>query len=134
VGDTISARVTLTVPDDAYYLLVEDYLPAGAEILDTSLKTSQIGFELEPEPVPLYDDRNPFENGWGWWYFQDPLIYDDHIAWSASYLPAGTYELIYTLVITHPGEFRLLPARAWEFYFPEVQGSSAGTIFEIKNK
>jgi alpha-2-macroglobulin len=134
VGETITARVTLTVPNDAYYLLVEDYLPAGAEILDTSLKTSQIGFELEPESIPLYDDRMPFENGWGWWYFQDPLIYDDHIAWSASYLPAGTYELTYTLVITHAGEFRLLPARAWEYYFPEVQGSSAGTIFEIKNE
>jgi uncharacterized protein YfaS (alpha-2-macroglobulin family) len=132
VGEMITARVTLTLPNDAYYLLVEDYLPAGAEILDTSLKTSQLGDELEPEP--LYDDRAPFENGWGWWYFQGPLIYDDHIAWSASYLPAGTYELTYTLVITHPGEFRLLPAHAWEFYFPEVQGTSAGTVFEIKSE
>jgi alpha-2-macroglobulin len=132
VGEMITARITLTLPNDAYYLLVEDYLPAGAEILDTSLKTSQIGMELEP--LPLYDDRMPFENGWGWWYFQDPLLYDDHIAWAASYLPSGTYELTYTLVITHPGEFRLLPARAWEFYFPEVQGSSAGEIFEIKNE
>jgi len=25
-----------------------------------------------------------------------------------------------------------LPARAWQFYFPEVQGNSAGELFEIK--
>jgi uncharacterized protein YfaS (alpha-2-macroglobulin family) len=131
VGDMVTARVTLTLPNDSYYLFLEDYLPAGAEILDTSLKTSQLGIELEP--TPLYDDSAPFQNGWGWWYFQSPLIYDDHIAWSANYLPAGTYELIYTLVITHPGDYRVLPARAWEFYFPEVQGSGAGAVFKIIN-
>jgi uncharacterized protein YfaS (alpha-2-macroglobulin family) len=131
VGDIVTARVTLTLPNDSYYLMVEDYLPAGAEILDTSLKTSQLGVELEP--IPLYDHREPFKNGWGWWHFQGPLIYDDHIAWSTSYLPAGTYVLTYSLVITHPGEYRVLPAQAWEYYFPEVQGSSAGTVFEINN-
>lgn len=129
VGQTITARVTLTLPNDAYYLMVADYLPAGTEVLDTSLETSQLGMDLEP--LPLYDFSRPFADGWGWWYFQGPLTYDEHITWSADYLPAGTYQLTYTLVVTHPGEFRVLPARAWEYYFPEVQGSSAGTVFEI---
>ena len=43
----------------------------------------------------------------------------------------GTYELVYTLVLVHPGEYQVLPARAWEFYFPEVQGISAGSLLEI---
>ena len=29
-------------------------------------------------------------------------------------------------------EFRVLPAHAWQAFFPDLQGSSAGTIFEIK--
>ncbi|MBE9524144.1 MAG: alpha-2-macroglobulin, partial [Chloroflexi bacterium] len=124
VGELVTARLTLTVEQDAYYLLVEDYIPAGAEILNTSLKTSQLG-EVD------FDVRNPFGNGWGWWLFNDPQIYDDHIAWAVDYLPSGTYELTYTLVPTQPGKYRVIPARAWQFYFPEVQGNSAGAIFEI---
>jgi len=126
-GDQINVRLSLTLENAAYYLMVEDYLPAGAEILDTSLKTSQQGVD-----TPLYDPRNPFENGWGWWFFNSPRIYDDHIAWSVDYLPAGTYQLTYTLVILQSGEYRVLPARAWQFYFPDVQGASPGEVFEIK--
>jgi uncharacterized protein YfaS (alpha-2-macroglobulin family) len=134
-GDRVKVRVTLTVPNDSYYLLVEDYIPAGAEILDTSLKTSQQGEmfpEEQQEPEPLYNPRRPFEAGWGWWLFKDPQIYDDHIAWAVDYLPAGTYELTYTMTIVQPGEYRVLPARAWQFYFPEVQGTSAGEVFGIE--
>ncbi len=124
-GELVTVRLTLTVPETAYYLMVEDYLPAGAEVLDTSLKTSQLG------AVPQFDPRNPIEEGWGWWWFSNPRVYDDHIAWSAEQLPAGTYELTYRIVLLQPGEFRVLPARAWQAYFPEVRGNSAGEIFEI---
>ena len=93
--------------------------------MDSNLKTSQQFFS-EPDP------RDPFEQGWGWWYFNDPQVYDERIAWSVDYLPAGTYELTYTVVPNQPGEYRVLPARAWEFYFPEVQGHGAGQIFMIE--
>lgn len=128
-GERVIVRLNLTLPNDAYYLVLEDYIPAGAEILDTSLKTSQMGATGNEI---YYDPQNPFENGWGWWFFSQPLIYDDHIAWAVDYLPAGSYELTYTLVALQPGEYRVLPARAWEFYFPEVQGTSAGEVFKIK--
>ena len=105
--------------------MVEDYLPAGAEVLDTSLKTSQQG------ALPVYDPSQPYNEGWGWWYFGQSQVYDDHIAWAADSLPPGTYELTYQLVILQAGEYRVLPTRAWEFYFPEVQGNSAGEIFKI---
>jgi uncharacterized protein YfaS (alpha-2-macroglobulin family) len=130
VGDMLAVRLTLTLPEDAYYLVVEDYIPAGTEVLNTSLKTSQQGLDLEPGP--LFDPSSPLSEGWGWWRFHPPLIYDDHIAWSADYLPAGTYELTYTLVMLQPGEYRVIPARAWEFYFPEVQGLTGGMVFEVK--
>jgi len=130
VGDSLTTRLTIVVPNDVYHFVVEDYIPAGTEILNTSLKTSQLG-EFG-EPGPLYDPRTPYSQGWGWWLFDPARIYDDHITWTASYLPAGTYELTYTLVILQAGEYRVLPARAWMSYFPEVQGNSAGAILEIK--
>jgi uncharacterized protein YfaS (alpha-2-macroglobulin family) len=130
VGNKLTVRLTIVVPNDVYHFVVEDYIPAGTEILNTNLKTTQLG--ENGEPGPLYDPRDPFSQGWGWWLFDPARIYDDHISWTASYLPAGTYELIYTLVILQAGEYRVLPARAWMFYFPEVQGNSAGEILEIK--
>ncbi|HLE14775.1 MAG TPA: Ig-like domain-containing protein [Anaerolineales bacterium] len=124
-GQLVTVRLTLTLPETAYYLMVEDYIPAGSEVLDTSLKTSQQGAE------PAYDPSRPYEQGWGWWEFGAPQVYDDHIAWTAESLPPGTYELVYQLVNGQPGEYQVLPARAWQFYFPEVQGNSAGQLFEI---
>jgi len=123
-GNTLEVRLTLTLESETYYLIVEDYIPAGAEILDASLKTSQ---QFNDE----YDPSDPFGDGWGWWYFNDPQIYDDHIAWTVNYLPAGTYELTYMLTLNQPGQYRVIPAQAWQFYFPEVRGNSAGMIFEI---
>jgi uncharacterized protein YfaS (alpha-2-macroglobulin family) len=128
VGDLVNVRVTLTLPNSVYYLAVEDFIPAGTELLNTSLKTTQMGSAPDED---LFDTRNPFESGWGWWYFGQPQIYDDHIGWMAEFLPAGTYELTYTLVILQPGSYGVIPAQAWQFYFPEVQGNSAGTVFEI---
>jgi uncharacterized protein YfaS (alpha-2-macroglobulin family) len=130
-GDKVSVRLTLTLPHDMYYLAVSDYIPAGAEILDTSLKTTQLGMEGETDVQQTYDPRNPYEKGWGWWYFNQPQIYDDHIAWTARSLPAGSYELTYTLVLLQPGEYRAIPARSYQLYFPEVQANSAGDVFQI---
>jgi uncharacterized protein YfaS (alpha-2-macroglobulin family) len=78
------------------------------------------------------DIGHPFEDGWGGWYFNTPKVDVDHVIWTADYLPAGTYELVYTLVLVHPGEYQVLPARAWEFYLPDVQGSSAGDRLVIE--
>ena len=133
LGEKVKVHLSVTVQEGAYYLVVEDYLPAGSEVLDTSLETSQQGeeFAVEPAEKPLFDPSDPFGAGWGWWFFSPSRIYDDHIAWSADFLPAGSYVLEYVLVPLQAGEYRVLPARAWQFYFPEVQGNSAGSIFTI---
>jgi uncharacterized protein YfaS (alpha-2-macroglobulin family) len=126
-------RLTLTLPQAMYHLVVEDYIPAGAEIVDTSLKTvqknvtPQKGVEILP-----YRLSDPFGFGWNWWLFGAPKVYDDHIRWTAPYLAAGTYELTYRLTPLQAGEFRLIPAHAYETYFPEVEGASPGAIFRIE--
>jgi uncharacterized protein YfaS (alpha-2-macroglobulin family) len=126
----LAARLTLTLPNDSYYVTLEDFIPAGTEILNQTLKTSQQGEEATVVQV-VYDADNPFARGWGWWYFDEPQIHDDRITWTADYLPAGTYELTYSLLPAQAGEFHVLPAHAWQAFFPDVQGTSAGTIFEI---
>ncbi len=134
-GEQVMVRLRLVVPHEAYYVVIEDYIPAGAEVINLSLKTTQQGFDIygnELKPGPEYDPADPFASGWGWWLFGAPQIYDERIAWTASYLPAGTYELTYRLTTLQLGEFRVLPARAYQFYFPDVQGNSAGATFTIE--
>ena len=128
---SIIARLTLVLPHDSYYVMVEDSIPAGMEILDRSLKTSQQGIDATEVEV-RFDDSVPFAEGWGWWLFHEPQIRDDGILFTADHLPAGTYVLTYTLIPLQSGEYRVLPAHAWEAFFPEVQGTSAGAVFEIK--
>jgi len=135
-GDLVKARLTLTLNEAAYHLVVEDYIPAGAEILNESLKTTRQFIPEYEEPAPgsvtYFDPGDPLADGWGWWLFNNPRIYDDRIAWSVDYLPAGTYELTYVLSAIQPGEYQVIPARAWQFYFPDRQGNSAGSVFEIQ--
>jgi hypothetical protein len=127
----LTARLTLTLPNDSYYVMLEDHIPAGTEILNQTLKTSQQGQNgLDVQVV--YDADDPFARGWGWWYFNEPQIHDETITWTADYLPAGTYELTYTLIPTQAGQFQVLPAHAWQAFFPDVQGTSAGKMFEIR--
>jgi uncharacterized protein YfaS (alpha-2-macroglobulin family) len=124
-GELVEVRVTLTVPHEMYYLVVEDHFPAGAEALNTSLQTSQQGVTTN------YNPQRPFEYGWGWWYFTRPKIYDERIVWMTDFLPAGTYEFSYFLVTAQPGDFQVIPVRAWELYFSEVQGHGEGRVFQI---
>lgn len=123
-AELIRVHLNLTVESDTYYLKMEDTIPAGAEILDTRLKTTQ-------RDQAAFDVSTPFREGWGWWYFNAPQVYDDHITWTADFLPAGTYQLTYTLALNLPGEYQVLPTRAWQVYFPEVQATSAGDEFII---
>jgi uncharacterized protein YfaS (alpha-2-macroglobulin family) len=127
VGNLIQVRLTLVLEHDLHYLIVEDKIPAGAEVLDTRLNTSR-------QDLAEYQASSPFKNGWGWWYFNQPVVYDNRVVWAANYLPAGTYQLVYTISLTHPGEYQVLPARAWQQYFPETQAISAGEVFVVEVK
>jgi len=126
---TLVVRLSLSVPQDMYHVVIEDFIPSGTEVYDPSLKTSQQG-DLGIEDIP-YDVDDPFKDGWGWWYFSSPDIYDDHVSWMAYYLPVGTYQLTYRLVPFQTGEYQVIPAHAYQYYYPEVEGTSAGALFKI---
>lgn len=122
-------RVSITLPETMYNLIIEDNIPAGAEILNPALKTAQLGRGPDSNEAQSYDY---FENFWGWWYFTSGEVYDNSIQWTAKYAPAGTYELTYRMQPVTVGEFNVIPAHAYLYYFPDVEGRSAGMMFSIK--
>lgn len=127
VGDTVQVRLTIIVPNSVHYVVIDDPIPAGTDAVDPNLNTSQqIGTESELN----VDD--PLAYGWGWWYFSSIEYRDEKVVLSSDYLPAGTYEYVYTIRAGLPGVYNVIPTTAYEFYFPEVYGRGAGTLFTIE--
>lgn len=124
----ITVAITILSSQDLYHFMLEDFIPAGTEVINKALRTT---LTYSDEPLPHFDPRQPFADGWGWWYFSTPQIYDDHLLWTADFLPAGSYTLTYELLPIQRGVFQVLPAHAWQFFYPEVMGTSTGKILTI---
>lgn len=132
-GQTFLARLTIVAPTTLHYALIEDWLPAGLEAVDTSLLTSQqVGApSVYDEPLSVEDY---FTRGWGWWYFSHVELRDEKVVISADYLPAGTYEYVYLVRAASAGQYHVIPPSAQEFYFPEVYGRGDGMLFTVRPK
>lgn len=126
MGDLLTVRLTMTIPDSIYFFVLEDPLPAGMEALDTSLLTTT---QAVPGPQ-LRPTHNPYYYWW-WWYWDHTEIRDESVNLYADYLPAGTYVYSYQVRATTPGIFQTMPSHGYAFYFPEVFGRSDGELFTI---
>ncbi len=128
VGEVVQARLTVVVPEDLYYVLIEDPLPAGCEAVDVSLKTTA-ALPSEGAVAPAT------ESGWWWsrWYSHSELR-DEKVVLFARYLSRGTYEYAYQLRCGVAGEFRVLPVVGAEMYFPDVFGRSGGSLFVVEGE
>jgi len=133
VGDVIQVKLTIVVPNDLYYVVVEDPLPAGCEGVDMSLKTtSVVGQAPELRNLTAEEqDRWYRWYGWGWWWFSHTEMRDEKVVLFANYLPRGTYEYTYLMRASVPGEFLVIPTLAYQMYFPEVFGRSDGGKFIV---
>ncbi len=145
LGDVIRVDLTIIAPNDLYYLVVEDPLPAGAEAVDTGLATTSMlaqGVSVsqqQPGPVdtgfgpsagvvqPRYD---PYYYWWNWYTRAE--LRDEKVVLFTDYLYRGTYEYSYTMRATQAGDYKVIPTVASEFYFPEVFGRSDGRLLSIR--
>jgi uncharacterized protein YfaS (alpha-2-macroglobulin family) len=127
-GELLLARLTLVAPNALHYVVVDDPLPAGLEVVDQSLSTSPQSIEVPQE----YTWRDMWWRGWGWWYFDYTQKRDEKVVLSASYLPAGTYIYTYLVRAGTVGQFQTIPPTGQEFYFPEVYGRGEGSLFTVE--
>ena len=137
VGDTVLAKITIVVPHTRHYVIIDDWLPAGLEAIDTSLKTSEqqsSASEYEGGGRVSETSGDFYSRGWGWWYFDHVQLRDEKVEISAMRLPAGTYEYTYLARASTPGEFNVIPPTAQEFYFPEVYGRGSGMTFIVTSE
>lgn len=137
LGDVIRVDLTIIAPNDLYYVVVEDPLPAGAEAVDTGLATTSL-LAMDPSLTRqsrLVSGAEDIYRGdyyfWWWRWYSRSELRDDKVVLFTDYLPKGTYEYSYTMRATLPGDYHVIPTVASEFYFPEVFGRSDGRLLSI---
>ena len=131
VGDVVRVKLTIIAPNDLYYVIVEDPLPAGGEAIDTTLATTS-ALDKDPTLRRQTDQAGWYDWYWWWWnWYSRSEMRDEKVVLFADYLPKGVYEYTYTFRATLPGEYRVIPTVASEMYFPEVFGRSDGRLLTI---
>ena len=124
-GELVKVRLTVVAPAAVHFIVINDPLPAGMEAIDASLATDTA--------VPsTYTKQDYKDRGWGWWYFTHIELRDEKVVLSSDYLPAGTYVYTYLARASTTGTFKVIPPTASEFYFPDVGGRGAGSVFMVK--
>jgi len=118
-GDVVRVTLTIATPKERSFVAISDPLPAGFEIVDTTLETTaQEGTEAVSE-----------ENKSG---FDHVERRDDRLDIFATRLPGGQHKFTYVVRATTSGTFRTPPATALEMYEPEVFGRTDSTTIEVK--
>ena len=99
-GQVIEVKLDLRLRQPAQYLVVEDPLPAGFEVVT--------------------EDINPWSWSY-WWSGQE--IHDDRMAHFLSWIHKGKQSLTYRLRAELPGELHVMPTRIYSMYLPDQGGN-----------
>jgi uncharacterized protein YfaS (alpha-2-macroglobulin family) len=118
VGDLVRVRLTVRVPQESWYVIVEDHLPAGLEGLNERLATTSF--------VAREYGEEAFQ--WREVGYNRKDVFDDRVAFFNTQLRPGTYTYSYLARVTHAGTFHALPAQVYLMYAPEVWGRSASDL------
>ncbi len=121
-GDLVREHLTIVVPVERRNVQIEDFIPAGLEIVDLSLATEskELRFnQIEIKAPEIYPD------------FKE--IRDDRAYIYTSRLSPGVYEFDYYLRALVPGSYSQLPAIVSEMYSPENFGRTGSASFQVTN-
>lgn len=108
-GDLVRVRLAVSTGSEMEYMMVEDPLPAGCEVLSRG-------------------DLYPWE--WDRWY-SDMDIHDRLVGFFARRLPAGRQEIEYDVRVEVPGRFCALPTEVFCMYRTDLRGTGAEAIIEV---
>ncbi len=130
-GARVRVRLTMVAQARRYHVALVDPLPAGLEILNPELATTEVipGDPGGNTSVTTYSSRS-FGGGW-WWrmnWFEHQNFRDERAEAFCSLLWEGIYNYSYVARATTPGQFVVPPAKAEEMYHPETFGRT-GTDF-----
>lgn len=123
VGDLVRVTLTVRVPQESWYVIVEDHLPAGLEGLNERLATTSFAAQQ-------YGGKEIFS--WRDMGYNRKDVLDDRVVFFNTQLAAGTHTYTYLARVTHAGTFQVLPAQVYLMYADDWWGRSTSeqVVFE----
>ncbi|MCX6736702.1 MAG: MG2 domain-containing protein [Candidatus Parcubacteria bacterium] len=131
-GEVIRAHVEFVVPKERNFVMLEDYIPAGMELVNMSLATSDQSLRLDQQGQ---QKQNWEVEDYGSGQLISPIyqeLKDDRIFAYCGNLSPGVYKFDYYARALIKGNYSHLPAQVLEMYYPENFGRNAGSYFEVK--
>jgi uncharacterized protein YfaS (alpha-2-macroglobulin family) len=116
-GDVFKVTLLVATPQDRQFVVLDDPVPAGMEVVNTSLAT-------ESQALAARKESQDTDRRW-WGSFDHEEIYDDKVLICADCLNAGHHTYTYLVRATNPGHFMAPVTKVHEMYSPEVFGTTA---------
>lgn len=120
-GELVRVRITVKVPEDSFYIMIEDPLPGGLTALNENLNITV--HDAVTGNRPDYDSSDFFR--WQDYGYNNKEVYPDKVVFFVSEIKKGTYEIEYLARATVAGEFTAMPAVVSAMYQPSFFGRSA---------
>ncbi len=118
-GERYKVTLTVKAASSRSFVVLEDFLPAGFEIVNTSLATES------------REDASSLQTpGWGSFFRNEK--YASRIAAFADYLSAGEHEFSYLISAPVPGRYAYPAAWAQMMYQPAVFGRTATETITVQ--
>lgn len=111
-ADEIRVVLSLRAPHGAEFIMIESPLPAGTEARE--------------------DEPDDYE-WWQSWYARREMR-DDRVCVAAEHLLEEPREFTFRLRPTSPGEYHVMPARAYAMYDPSRQGTSGEFLLRVVDR
>ncbi len=131
-GARVRVRLTMVAQARRYHVALVDPLPAGLEILNPELATTEaIPADPNGNSGVIEVGSRSFGRNYYWWrmnWFEHQNFRDERAEAFTALLWEGVYNYSYVTRATTPGQFVVPPAKAEEMYHPETFGRT-GTDF-----
>jgi uncharacterized protein YfaS (alpha-2-macroglobulin family) len=121
-SDLILVILTPSASSDSEYLMIEDMLPSGFEVIEDTR-----GWRIEGLPFREYE-----EYGWGEWYTHREVRDNRVVFFSTELDRAWRKTMQYVLRAQTPGDYHVMPARIEMMYYPETRATTAEARIRVQ--
>lgn len=131
VGDILVGKIEIVVPETRHFVAVENYIPAGMELVNLSLDTESSSFIESLRGSKGENDLSELNSTF---YPQIEELRDSKLFMFNDRLDPGVYTYIYYVRALVPGQFTQMPSQVSEMYFPENFGRTSSEKFVVREK